>query len=150
MGFSIRKLSRRMRLPVPKGVPSGWGKAGKIISALGVGPVLGPINPLSMDPEVLGARASASGGGTVSVDEAKADKIGEAREAEVVRQAEERAAADAAQSEAQRLLLEEEEQRRRLRSAATGGFASTVLSGGGGGGTGGASSGAAGRRLYGS
>jgi hypothetical protein len=133
--MSFKKLFRkqlgRLKLPGGKGV--------KIAGALS------GAAPFMFDPEVLGARGSAKDLGK-SVDEAKADKAGEAREAEAQRQIEERAAADEVQREGARRLQEEEEQRRRLREASTGGFASTVLSGG----AGTSGYGAAGRRLYGS
>ncbi|HJW82445.1 MAG TPA: hypothetical protein VJ396_09395 [Acidiferrobacterales bacterium] len=143
MGLSWKKLSKRAKLPVPGGTAGKYGAVGKIISALGVGPVLGPINPLSMDPEVLGARAGKSG--TRSVDQERDQKA--LAVAEAAAEAEQARAAAAA--EEQRKKDEEAERARAardaLREAQSGGAAANILTG-----PSGAAGGGASRRLYGS
>lgn len=143
--MSFKKLMKRMKLPVPGGTVGKFSKAGKIGAALALGPILGPVNPVSMDPEVLGARGSAKDIG-LSVDEAEQRKLGDIREMDAATAAQEQAKKVAEQQAITDRLAQEEEARKKLRAAATGGFASTVLSGP----TGLTSAGAAGRRLYGS
>lgn len=144
INFNKRGLGR-LKLKLPGGTAGKYGKVGKIVAALGVGPVLGPVNPLAMDPEVLGARGSAQNYG-LSVDEAKQQKLGDIKEMDAATAAQEQAKKAAEQQAIAERLAQEEEARKKLRAAATGGFASTVLSGP----TGLTTFGAAGRRLYGS
>ena len=74
----FKKLLKKaqVKLPMPGGTTGKYAKFGKIGAALALGPALGPVNPASMDPEVLGARGSASRPGA-SVDRAKEYKIDE-------------------------------------------------------------------------
>lgn len=144
LGGLDRKLSsKRLKLKVPGG--GGGSKAHKVLGALGVGPILGPVNPYSMDPEVIGARAGETGTSSVARDEELAT---EGAAAEVLAQ-QQAATAEAAakQKVIDDRLAQEEEARRKLRESSGGGYASTVLTGAGGLTT---SAGAAGRRLYGS
>ena len=143
MSSSWKNLSKRMKLPMPGGTVGKYGKAGKIGAALALGPALGPLNPVSMDPDVLGARADKSG--TRSVDQEKDQSILAANEATA--EAEQNRLATAA--EEQRKKDEEAERakaaRDALREAQTGGYAANILAGRSSGFGGGAS-----RRLYGS
>lgn len=143
--YRFAKLGQRLKLPLPGGSGGEYGKAGKILGALAMGPALGPVNPLSMDPEVLGARGSVKNPG-LSVDEAKQQTLGEWRESAASEAAAEQARVDAKRQATADRLEQDEEARKKLRAAATGGFASTVLTGPGGL----TSRGAASRRLYGS
>ena len=95
MGF-FKKLSKRLRLPVPGGTAGKYGKVGKIGAALALGPILGPINPASMDPDVVGARGSAKMIGR-SVDQAEDKKAGDIAAADQQQKAAAAAAAAAAE-----------------------------------------------------
>jgi len=128
---------------MPGGTAGKYGKVGKIGAALALGPVLGPLNPVSMDPEVLGARAGRSG--TRSVDQEEDQRV--LAGAEATAEAEQAASAAAA---AEQTKKDEEAARARAardarREAQTGGYAANILAGRAGGFGGGAS-----RRLYGS
>lgn len=70
-------LLKKTKLPMPGGTAGKYGKVGKIGAAFSLGPAFGPINPASIDPEVIGARGSAKMIGR-SVDQAKDKKIGDA------------------------------------------------------------------------
>jgi hypothetical protein len=108
----FKKLGKRLRIQLPGGTIGKYGKVGKILGALAIGPVAGPVNPLSMDPEVLGARGSARRGSFgLSVDRAKEYKIDEVNEN--ARVATETAAQDAARK-AQEGQVEERQRRRRF------------------------------------
>jgi len=143
MGLSWKKLSKRMKLPMPGGTAGKYGKVGKIGAALALGPVLGPLNPVSMDPEVLGARASTSG--TRSVDQAEDQSDLAASEATAAAEAEQASLAAAEQTKKDEEAARAKAARDALREAQTGGYAANILAGRSGGFGGGAS-----RRLYGS
>ena len=144
--MAFKKFLKRLKLPVPGGTAGKYGKVGKIGAALALGPVLGPVNPASMDPEVLGARGSAQRPG-LSVDEAEAQKAGEQRDLEVRQNLVDQAQRAADQRAIDDRLTAEEEARKKLRESSAGGYAATVLTSPSGLTTG---AGAAGRRLYGS
>ena len=137
MGLSWKKLSKRLKLPMPGGTVGKYGKAGKILAALG------GVAPAMVDPEVLGARAGSSG--TRSVDQEEDQRV--LAGAEATAEAEQAASAAAA---AEQTKKDEEAERAKaardaLREAQTGGYAANILAGRSGGFGGGAS-----RRLYGS
>lgn len=96
----FKKLSKRIGVPVPGGKDGKYSKLFKIGGALAAGPALGPVNPFSMDKDVLGARGSFSNPG-LSVDRAKEYKTDARNEAAAevarsnARDQEERAQADA-------------------------------------------------------
>ena len=92
----FKKLFKKAKLPMPGGTIGKYSKAGKIGAALALGPVLGPINPVSMDKDVIGARGSAKMLGR-SVDQAKDKTSLIATETETSQKAEAAAAAAAAE-----------------------------------------------------
>ena len=59
MASLFKKLSKRLKLPMPGGTLGKYATVGKVGAALALGPALGPVNPFSMDPDVIGARGSA-------------------------------------------------------------------------------------------
>jgi len=122
---------------MPGGTVGKYGKAGKILAALG------GVAPAMVDPEVLGARASTSG--TRSVDQAEDQSDLAASEATAAAEAEQASLAAAEQTKKDEEAARAKAARDALREAQTGGYAANILAGRSGGFGGGAS-----RRLYGS
>lgn len=129
----FKKLSKKLKIKLPGGTVGKYGKVGKILGALAIGPVAGPVNPLSMDKDVLGAKGSISSPG-LSTDKAKEYKFDAATAAASA--ATEASAQDAAQK-AQEGQLAERQRRRRFAygynraSGGSGGLGGTGDAGGG-------------------
>ena len=79
MSSFFKKLLKRSQVPFPGGKGNENKTGFKLGGALALGPVLGPINPLSLDKDVLGARGSTKTFG-LSVDREKEYKIDTANE----------------------------------------------------------------------
>lgn len=95
MGF-FKDLSKRSKLPMPGGTAGKNSKGLKIGAALSFGPLMGAMNPFSMDPEVTESRGSAKMLGS-SVDRAKDKNIGDALDVEQKQKIDAAAAAAAAE-----------------------------------------------------
>ena len=80
-----KKLQNRFRVPLPGGTIGKYGTFGKTGTAWALSPYLGPMNPLSVDPDVLGARGSSKMLGR-SVDRAEDKKVGDALAVELQQQ----------------------------------------------------------------